>query len=50
MRKLVRIDLSCNNFSAFPMEALQSAVLTDINLSANQVSNIILQHNGNFQI
>jgi hypothetical protein len=38
MEKLTRIDLSCNSFSVFPLEAMLSAKLVDIDLSANQVS------------
>lgn len=47
MGKLVRIDLSCNDFTVFPTEALQSAKLTDIDLSANQVSSRTFQMKGN---
>ena len=38
MMKLYRINLSCNNFSSFPMEALLSPALTEIDISSNKVS------------
>ena len=37
MTRLGVINLSCNNFSTFPVEALLSGKLTEIDLSSNKV-------------
>lgn len=34
---LSKIDLSCNAFTVFPLEAMFSARLTEVDLSSNQV-------------
>ncbi len=37
MLKLSRINLSCNNFIAFPTEAMYSSKLVEVDLSSNKV-------------
>ena len=37
MLKLARINLSCNNFTTFPAEAMFSNKLVEVDLSSNKV-------------